>query len=123
MNRHYGFTILRNSAFGRQQIIATYSVEKWSKSNFGIIINKETKLRATWRKETAMETTTAALLLVVSSVLLACVVIDYAVGITEATLEETDIPQIARIRELEARILNQTDSVIEQTADLNSTAP
>ena len=62
-----------------------------------------------------METVVATLLLVVSAVLLACVVIDYAVIIVEQTLQTTNIPQIDRIREIEDFLLNQTDNLFNQT--------
>jgi len=62
-----------------------------------------------------MQTVVATLLLVVSAVMLACVVIDYAIVTVEQTLQTTNIPQIDRIRKIESSILNQTDSLFNQT--------
>ncbi len=62
-----------------------------------------------------METTVATLLLVVSSVILAVVVIDYAVSIVQSTLNTTNIPQLNRLKNIENNILNQTDTLFNQT--------
>jgi ABC-type uncharacterized transport system YnjBCD permease subunit len=62
-----------------------------------------------------MQTVVATLLLVVSAVMLACVVIDYAIVTVEQTLQTTNIPQIDRIRKIESSILNQTDNLFNQT--------
>jgi len=62
-----------------------------------------------------MQTVVATLLLVVSAVMLACVVIDYAIVTVEQTLQTTNIPQIDRIRKTESSILNQTDNLFNQT--------
>ena len=61
-----------------------------------------------------MQTTVATLLLITSAVLLTCVVIDYAVGIIQQTLNTDNIPQLAKIRDIENRIQNQTDSLFNQ---------
>ena len=68
-----------------------------------------------------MQTSVVALLLVTSSVLLACVVINYAVGITEQTIDTENSPHIDRIRDLEKMVLNQTDTVINEFESLNQT--
>ncbi len=62
-----------------------------------------------------MQTSVAALLLVTSAVILTCVVIDYAVVIVEQTLQTQNLPQIDRLRNIENSILNQTDSLFNQT--------
>jgi ABC-type uncharacterized transport system YnjBCD permease subunit len=62
-----------------------------------------------------MQTVVATLLLVVSAVMLACVVIDYAIVTVEQALQTTNIPQIDRIRKIESSILNQTDNLFNQT--------
>jgi hypothetical protein len=61
-----------------------------------------------------VQTTVATLLLITSAVILTCVVIDYAVGIVQQTLNTDNIPQLARIRDIENRIQNQTDSLFNQ---------
>ncbi len=62
-----------------------------------------------------METTVATLLLITSTVVLACVVVDYAVSVIQQTLNTENIPQLGRIRNIESSILNQTDSFFNQT--------
>jgi ABC-type uncharacterized transport system YnjBCD permease subunit len=62
-----------------------------------------------------MQTSVSTLLILVSAVLLACVVIDYAVVTVEQTLQTTNIPQIDQIRKLEHAISNQTNNVLNQT--------
>jgi hypothetical protein len=62
-----------------------------------------------------METTVATLLLVTSAVILACVAINYAVDIFLQTLDTTNLPQLDRIRDLEAQFLNQTSNLFNQT--------
>ena len=66
-------------------------------------------------KEKTLETTVATLLLITSTVVLACVVVDYAVSIIQTTLNTENIPQLDRIRNIESSILNQTDSLFNQT--------
>jgi hypothetical protein len=48
-------------------------------------------------------------------VLLACVVVDFAVNIVQQTLNTEHIPQLDRIRSIENGILNQTDGYFNQT--------
>lgn len=62
-----------------------------------------------------MQSTVATLLLITSTVILACVVIDYAVGIVQTTLNTDNIPQLAKLRDIENGIRNQTDSFYNQT--------
>ncbi len=68
-----------------------------------------------------IQTTVATLLFVTSAVILACVVVDYAVVIFEQTFDTEDMPQIDRIRTLENIILNQTDNLINEIETLNQT--
>jgi len=65
-------------------------------------------------KEKNVQTSIATLLLVTSVVILTCVVIDYAVNIVQATLNTDDIPQLGRLRDIENRLLNQTDSLFNE---------
>jgi hypothetical protein len=65
-----------------------------------------------------MQATLATLLLVTSAVMLTCVVVDYAVGIFVNVLQTDNLPQIAKIRNLESMVLNQTDNLFNQTEDL-----
>ena len=62
-----------------------------------------------------MQTSVATLLLITSTVILAAVVVDYAVNIVQLTLNTENIPQLDRIRNIESSILNQTDSLFNQT--------
>jgi hypothetical protein len=68
-----------------------------------------------------MQTTLATLLFVTSAVILACVVVDYAVVIFEQTLETEDLPQTDRIKKMENMILNQTDSLFTEIESFNQT--
>jgi hypothetical protein len=72
-----------------------------------------------------METSVATLLLITSAVVLACVVVNYAVDIFQQTIDTANLPQMGRIRDLEAKILNQTDSLFSQLEEefSNSTMP
>lgn len=55
------------------------------------------------------------LLLITSAVLLTVVVVEFAVNLFENTLQATDLPQLARIRELQDLFLNQTGALVNQT--------
>jgi hypothetical protein len=68
-----------------------------------------------------MQTTVATLLFVTSAVILACVVVEYAVVTCEQTLDTEDVPQMDRIREMENMILNQTDNLFDEIESLNQT--
>ncbi len=68
-----------------------------------------------------MQTTVATLLFVTSAVMLACVVVEYAVVTCERTLDTEDAPQMDRIREMENMILNQTDNLFDEIESLNQT--
>ena len=62
-----------------------------------------------------METSVATLLLVTSAVVLACVVVNYAVSVVEQVLNTENIPQFARIKNFENNLLNQTARLFNQT--------
>jgi len=68
-----------------------------------------------------LQTTLATLLFVTSAVILACVVVEFAVTTFEQTLDAEDSPQIERIREIENSILNQTDALLNEMATINQT--
>ena len=68
-----------------------------------------------------MQTTVATLLFVTSVVILACIVVEYAVVTFEQTLDTEDAPQIDRIRKMENMILNQTDDLINEIESFNQT--
>ena len=68
-----------------------------------------------------MQTTLSTLLFVSSAVILACVVVEYAVVTFEQTLEAKDVPQIDRIRKMENMILNQTDNLFNEIESFNQT--
>lgn len=70
-----------------------------------------------------METSVAALILVVSAVVLACVVVDYAVTIVEATLDTSDLPQLVRLREMQGAFLNATDALSNSTLPVPLESP
>ena len=65
-----------------------------------------------------MQTTIATVLLITASVMLTCVVIDYAVSVMQTTLQTTNIPQLDRLRSIQNSLLNQTDSLWNQTQAL-----
>jgi len=58
-----------------------------------------------------MEAAVATLLLVTASVVLACVVVTYAVTSIEQTINTQNIPQIAQLKSFENRLLNETNTV------------
>jgi hypothetical protein len=68
-----------------------------------------------------MQTTVATLMFVTSAVILACVVVDYAIVIFEQTLDTEDMPQMDRIQKMEDMILNQTDNVFSELESYNQT--
>lgn len=70
-----------------------------------------------------MQNTVAALLLVTASVVLACVVVDYAVIIVQNTLQTTNIPQLERLKTIENSLLNATDSLWNQTQPIPPSTP
>jgi len=62
-----------------------------------------------------MQNTLSALLLVVASVMLCCVVIDYAVGMVQSTVQTDNNPHLQQVKDLETSILNQTQVLLNQT--------
>jgi hypothetical protein len=62
-----------------------------------------------------LQTSVATLLLVTAAVVLACVVVNYAVTVVEQTLDTENIPQLDRIKKLESNIFNQTDQLLNET--------
>ena len=56
-----------------------------------------------------MEAAVATLLLVTASVVLACVVVTFAITTVEQTINTQNIPQIQQLKNFENRLLNQTD--------------
>jgi hypothetical protein len=68
-----------------------------------------------------MQTTVAALLFVTSAVILACVVVEFAVVTCEQTLDTENAPQMDRIRKMENMLLNQTDNLFNKIESLNQT--
>jgi hypothetical protein len=59
-----------------------------------------------------MQTSVAALILIVSAVVFSCLVVDYAINIVEATMDTENIPQLARLREMQQMFLNETDALL-----------
>ena len=59
-----------------------------------------------------MQTTVASLILVVSAVVIAGIVVDYAVNVVQATLQTTNLPQLDQLRAIQSDILNQTNDLL-----------
>ena len=77
-----------------------------------------------FRKEKIeVQNTVAALLLVTASVVLACIVVDYAIVIVQSTLQTTNIPQLERLKSIENTLLNETDYLWNQTQALPQSTP
>jgi len=70
-----------------------------------------------------MQNALATILLLTSSVILCCFVIDYAVGVVQATIQTDNIPQVQRLRNMESSVLNQTDNLFNQTLTQEQNAP
>ncbi len=62
-----------------------------------------------------MNTTLSTLLLITSCVMITCVVVDYAVTIVQNTMQTTNIPQLDKLKQIEQSLLNQTDTLWNQT--------
>jgi Tfp pilus assembly protein PilN len=62
-----------------------------------------------------METSLATLLLIASAVILTCIVIDYAVSVVQTTIQIKESPQMGKLLDLENKLMNQTDSLLNQT--------
>jgi len=61
------------------------------------------------KEKEALETAVATLLLITAAVVLACVVVSYAVSTVEQTLNTNNIPQLDRLKTMTGNLLNQTD--------------
>ena len=73
------------------------------------------KLQTLWNEGIKTQSTLTSLLLITSVVVLACVLIDYAVTIVQETVQNTDIQQLDRLKNLEGIISNQTGMLFNQT--------
>jgi hypothetical protein len=60
-----------------------------------------------------METTVAVLLLVTASVVLACIVVNYAVNIVQITMSG-EIPEVAGLKNYVNEVLNQTNATLNE---------
>lgn len=72
-----------------------------------------------------MQTQVASLLMITATVVLASIVVCFAVSISEQTLSIDDNPQIERIQNLQDQMLNQTSSWLDglQNYNFNQTLP
>ena len=61
------------------------------------------------KEKKTLETAVATLLLITAAVVLACVVVSYAVSTMEQTHNTNNIPQLDPLKNLENNLLNQTD--------------
>ncbi|PVX27276.1 MAG: hypothetical protein CW716_03170 [Candidatus Bathyarchaeum sp.] len=68
-----------------------------------------------------MQTSVIALFFVTTAVVMACVVVEYAVITCEQTLDTENAPQMERIQELESMLLNQTDYMFDEIEQFNLT--
>ena len=79
------------------------------------VIKAHTSTLALEKEKASLQTTVATLLLITAAVVLTCVVIDYAVSVVQTTLQTTNIPQLDRLKNIQSSILNQTDTLYNQT--------
>ena len=70
-----------------------------------------------------METAVATLLLVTAAVVLACVVVNYAVNTIGQTLNTNNVPQLNKLNSLENNLLNQTATFNETEPQLPTDSP
>ena len=68
-----------------------------------------------------MQATVATLSFVTATVLLACVVVEFAVVTCEQTLDTENMPQMDRIRQMEETIVNQTSNLLSEIESFNQT--
>ena len=68
-----------------------------------------------------MQTSLIALFFVTTAVVMACVVVEYAVITCEQTVDTENSPQMERIRDLENMLLNQTDYMFTEIEQFNLT--
>ena len=67
-----------------------------------------------------MQTELSVLLLVTASVMLTCVVIGYGVSIFETAMNNSDVPELQKISSIKDSVLNQTDSLLNETGLIRS---
>jgi predicted PurR-regulated permease PerM len=70
-----------------------------------------------------LETTVTSLLLVTAAVVLACVVVNYAVTTVQQALNTDNIPQLDGIKNIENNLLNQTDQLFNETQPQSPSIP
>jgi hypothetical protein len=70
-----------------------------------------------------MEATVATLLLVTASVILACVVVTYAVNIVQVTVDTHNLPEVKRLQDYVNGLLNETQSTFEASVPRVTTTP
>jgi len=63
-----------------------------------------------------MQSTLSSLLLITSTVVFACIVINYAAGIAQTTLQTANLPGLERLRNLQNNVLNQTNLLLNATS-------
>jgi hypothetical protein len=63
-----------------------------------------------------MEATVAALLLVTASVVLACVVVNYAINIVQVTIDTHNFPEVNKLQDYVNNLLNQTQGTMNGNA-------
>jgi hypothetical protein len=63
-----------------------------------------------------MEATVAALLLVTASVVLACVVVNYAINIVQVTVDTHNFPEVNKLQDYVNNLLNQTQDTMNGNA-------
>ena len=64
-----------------------------------------------------MQSTVASLLLITSAVILACVVVNYAVAVFSETTKMQDSDELDALRDLQSFIRNQTSILSNQTQE------
>jgi hypothetical protein len=70
-----------------------------------------------------MEATVATLLLVTASVILACVVVTYAVNIVQVTVDTHNLPEVNKLQDYVNGLLNETQSTFEASEPQVTTPP
>ena len=63
-----------------------------------------------------METTVSALLLVTASVVLACVVVTYAVNIIQVTVDTRNLPEVNKLQDYVNNLLHEIETPINGTS-------
>ena len=69
-----------------------------------------------------METTVAALLLVTASVVLACVVVTYAVNIIQVTVDTRNLPEVNKLQDYVNNLLHEIEAPINGTSVQETTS-